>query len=176
MRPLVVNIAMSLDGFIAREDGSYDWIEGHGTDAYDSPKQFDNPKFFKSCDTVIMGRKAYEDCPLEDIEDYQDKHFYVASHQELKTSYPNLTFTKDIVAVVKEEKAKVGGPIWLFGGADLLQLMIEEDLIDRYVIGIIPTILGQGRPLFKGQSIEYKLRLIESTVTDGIAMLVYEKR
>lgn len=48
MRPLVVNIAMSLDGFIAREDGSYDWIEGHGTDAYDSPKQFDNPKFFKS--------------------------------------------------------------------------------------------------------------------------------
>lgn len=46
MRPLILNIAMSLDGFIARTDGSYDWIEGHGTTAYDSALQFDNDAFF----------------------------------------------------------------------------------------------------------------------------------
>ncbi|WP_410000753.1 hypothetical protein [Streptococcus suis] len=46
MRRLVLNIAMSLDGFIARKDGSYDWIEGHGTDKYDTVLQFDNQKFF----------------------------------------------------------------------------------------------------------------------------------
>ena len=49
---------MSLDGFIARKDGSYDWIEGHGTNKYDTPLQFDNPTFFQSCDTVIMGRNT----------------------------------------------------------------------------------------------------------------------
>lgn len=45
-RRLVLNIAMSLDGFIARTDGSYDWIEGHGTNQYDTALQFDNPAFF----------------------------------------------------------------------------------------------------------------------------------
>ncbi|NQP90229.1 hypothetical protein HO887_10185, partial [Streptococcus suis] len=47
MRRLVLNIAMSLDGFIARKDGSYDWIDGHGTDKYDTVSQFDNQKFFR---------------------------------------------------------------------------------------------------------------------------------
>ncbi|CYW18896.1 dihydrofolate reductase [Streptococcus suis] len=47
VRRLVLNIAMSLDGFIARKDGSYDWIDGHGTDKYDTVLQFDNQKFFR---------------------------------------------------------------------------------------------------------------------------------
>ncbi len=47
VRRLVLNIAMSLDGFIARKDGSYDWIDGHGTDKYDTVSQFDNQKFFR---------------------------------------------------------------------------------------------------------------------------------
>ncbi len=51
VRRLVLNIAMSLDGFIARKDGSYDWIEGHGTDKYDTVLQFDNQN---SLTTVIQ--------------------------------------------------------------------------------------------------------------------------
>ncbi|WP_416153359.1 hypothetical protein [Streptococcus suis] len=47
MRRLVLNIAMILDGFIARKDRSYDWIEGHGTYKYDTVLQFDNQKFFR---------------------------------------------------------------------------------------------------------------------------------
>ncbi len=74
VRRLVLNIAMSLDGFIARKDGSYDWIEGHGTDKYDTVLQFDNQKFFNNCDTVVMGRKSLEDCPLEMIEGYQESN------------------------------------------------------------------------------------------------------
>ncbi|HFI0303695.1 TPA: hypothetical protein ACGO2H_000414 [Streptococcus suis] len=45
MRRLVLNIAMSLDGYIARTDGSYDWIQGHGTTDYDTSLQFDNEAF-----------------------------------------------------------------------------------------------------------------------------------
>ncbi|VTT45165.1 dihydrofolate reductase family protein [Streptococcus porcinus] len=176
MRPLILNIAMSLDGFIARTDGSYDWIEGHGTTAYDSALQFDNDAFFASCDTVVMGRKSLDDCPIEQIQGYHKKRFYVASHQDLHSDYPNLYFSKDIVATLKQLKQEEDGPIWLFGGADLVHSVLATELIDQYIIGIIPTILGQGRPLFKGYSIEHKLQLIESTVTDGIAMLRYQKR
>lgn len=93
VRRLVLNIAMSLDGFIARKDGSYDWIEGHGTDKYDTVLQFDNQKFFNNCDTVVMGRKSLEDCPLEMIEGYQEKQFIVASHTE-QTDYGNVRFVR----------------------------------------------------------------------------------
>ncbi|AGG64474.1 dihydrofolate reductase [Streptococcus suis SC070731] len=92
----MLNIAMSLDGFIARKDGSYDWIEGHGTDKYDTVLQFDNQKFFNNCDTVVMGRKSLEDCPLEMIEGYQEKQFIVASHTE-QTDYGNVRFVRDII-------------------------------------------------------------------------------
>lgn len=176
MRQLVVNIAMSLDGFIARNDGSYDWIVGQGDSSFDTPLQFDNDAFFKCCDTVIMGRKSFDDCPLEFIEDFENKTFYIASRQERGSHASNIYFTNDIINKVKELKEEEGGPIWLFGGAELVQSMIAEDLIDHYIIGIIPTILGQGRPLFKEQKIEHKLKLMEATISDGIAMLRYDRR
>lgn len=172
MRRLVLNIAMSLDGFIARKDGSYDWIEGHGTSIYDSQLQFDNPAFFESCDTVIMGRKSLEDCPLEMIDGYQEKTFIVASNSE-QTDYENVRFVNNIVSEIEQLKAEEGSDIWLFGGAGLVQTCLEAKLIDHFIIGIIPTILGEGISLFDQLEEEQKLTLVESTVTDGIAMLQY---
>lgn len=173
MRRLVLNIAMSLDGFIVRTDGSYDWIEGHGTSSYDTQLQFDNPAFFESCDTVIMGRKSLEDCPLKMIEGYQDKEFIIASRAE-QTDYDNVRFVQDIVAEIERLKADEGSDIWLFGGAGLVQTCLEAKLIDHFIIGIIPTILGEGISLFDQLEEEQKLTLVESTVTGGIAMLRYD--
>ncbi|WP_105117091.1 dihydrofolate reductase family protein [Streptococcus suis] len=174
-RRLVLNIAMSLDGFIARTDGSYDWIEGHGTNQYDTALQFDNPAFFSACDTVIMGRKSLEDCPLEMIEGYQNKQFIIASRRA-QTDYDNVRFVQDIVAEIERLKAEEGSDIWLFGGAGLVQTCLEAKLIDYFIIGIIPTILGEGISLFDKLSDEQKLTLVETTVTDGIAMLRYDVR
>lgn len=174
-RRLVLNIAMSLDGYIARTDGSYDWIEGHGIDKYDTTLQFDNPAFFSSCDTVIMGRKSLEDCPLEMIEGYQEKQFIIASRSEY-ANYNNVRFVKDIVAEIEQLRAEEGGDIWLFGGASLVQTCLEAGVIDHFIIGIIPIILGEGISLFDGLTKEQKLILVESTVTDGIAMLRYDIR
>ncbi|HFI0234531.1 TPA: dihydrofolate reductase family protein [Streptococcus suis] len=174
-RSLVLNIAMSLDGFIARSDGRYDWIEGQGTSDYDTSLQFDNPAFFKGCDTVIMGRKSFEDCPLEMIEGYQDKEFIIASRVE-HANYENVRFVQDIVAEIERLRAEEGSDIWLFGGAGLVQTCLEAKLIDHFIIGIIPTILGEGISLFDKLTEEQKLTLVESTVTDGIAMLRYDVR
>ncbi|MDG4507168.1 dihydrofolate reductase family protein [Streptococcus suis] len=134
MRRLVLNIAMSLDGFIARKDGSYDWIEGH-----------------------------------------QEKQFIVASHTE-QTDYGNVRFVRDIIREIMELRSREGGDIWLFGGASLAQDCLEAGVIDHLIIGIIPTILGDGIPLFASLLKEKKLLLVESTVTDGIAMLRYDIR
>lgn len=175
MRRLVLNIAMSLDGFIARKDGSYDWIEGHGTNKYDTPLQFDNPSFFQSYDTVIMGRKSLDDCPLEMIEGYQEKQFLVASHAD-KSDYENVRFVKDILTEIECLRHDEGGDIWLFGGGSLVQECLKAGVIDHFIIGIIPTILGDGIPLFQQLPEEQKLTLVESTVTDGIAMLRYDRR
>lgn len=175
VRRLVLNIAMSLDGFIARKDGSYDWIEGHGTDKYDTVLQFDNQKFFNNCDTVVMGRKSLEDCPLEMIEGHREKQFIVASHTE-QTDYDNVRFVRDVIGEIMELRSQEGGDIWLFGGASLVQDCLEAGVIDHLIIGIIPTILGDGIPLFASLLEEKKLLLVESTVTDGIAMLRYDIR
>ncbi|WP_105114809.1 dihydrofolate reductase family protein [Streptococcus suis] len=174
-RRLVLNIAMSLDGFIARTDGSYDWIVGQGTNQYDTALQFDNPAFFNACDTVIMGRKSLEDCPLEMVEGYQNKQFIIASRRA-QTDYDNVRFVQDIVAEIERLKAEEGSDIWLFGGAGLVQTCLEAKLIDHFIIGIIPTILGEGISLFDKLSDEQKLTLVETTVTDGIAMLRYDVR
>ncbi|HEM4809418.1 TPA: dihydrofolate reductase family protein [Streptococcus suis] len=72
--------------------------------------------------------------------------------------------------------SREGGDIWLFGGASLVQDCLEVGVIDHLIIGIIPTILGDGIPLFASLLEEKKLLLVESTVTDGIAMLRYDIR
>lgn len=175
MRKLVLNIAMSLDGFIARKDGSYDWIEGHGTNCYDMINQFDNHAFFQSCDTVVMGRKSLEDCPLEMIEGYHNKRFIIASLGEYQ-DYDTVHYTNNIVAEIKRLRLEEGSDIWLFGGAEVVQTCLKEQLIDQFIIGIIPTILGEGISLFGTLPSEQKLMLVESTVTDGIAFLRYDIR
>ncbi|HEL2383581.1 TPA: dihydrofolate reductase [Streptococcus suis] len=175
MRRLVLNIAMSLDGFIARTDGSYDWIEGHGSRQYDTSLQFDNAGFFASCDTVIMGRKSLEDCPLEMIEGYQEKQFIIAS-RNAHTDYDNVRFVKDIVPEIERLRSSEGGDIWLFGGASLVQTCLKAGVVDHLIVGIIPTILGDGIALFDRLPKEQKLILVESTVSDGIAMLRYDIR
>lgn len=175
MRRVVLNIAMSLDGYIARTDGSYDWIQGQGTTEYDTSLQFDNETFFKSCDTVIMGRKSLEDCPLEMIAGHEEKKFIIASREQ-QSDYENVRFVADIVDEIKLLKEEDGSDIWLFGGAQLVQTCLKERLIDHFIIEIIPTILGDGIRLFDFLPEEQALTLVESTVTDGIAMLRYDVR
>ncbi|HEM2808780.1 TPA: dihydrofolate reductase [Streptococcus suis] len=175
MRRLVLNIAMSLDGYIARTDGSYDWIEGQGTSQYDTSLQFDNAGFFASCDTVIMGRKSLDDCPLEMIEGYQEKQFIIAS-RNAQIDYDNVRFVKDIVPEIERLRSSEGGDIWLFGGANLVQTCLKAGVVDHLIVGIIPTILGGGISLFDRLHKEQKLILVESTVNDGIAMLRYDIR
>lgn len=173
MRKIILNLAMSLDGFIATEDGSFDWISGDGSNTLDTANQWHYGKFLENVDVVVMGKKSYDQGFLED---FKDKQIFVATSQKMEDT-DNVRFINgDICEVVLSEKLKDGKDIYLFGGGVLAEPFIKADIIDEYIIGIIPIILGRGRPLFLGQHPAIRLRLVEYIVEEGVAILRYIKR
>ena len=169
---VILNLAMSLDGFIADENGGYNWIKGQGDNSLDHGPKYDHQLFLKDIDIIVMGRKSFNE---EILKEYGNKEIYVASSKEGK-KYPQVTwFRKNIVeAVVKARSA--GKNIYLFGGGLLVDNFLKAQIIDEYIIGLIPMILGQGRPLFSGGFLPVPLKLDEFQLEDGIMILRYSKR
>lgn len=165
---------MSLDGYISDNEGGFDWIVGYQDSIGDTQDVFKFEDFLDEIDTIVMGSKAYEDVVLSGLDTYDNKEILVATRRNLEKR-DNVGFIqgdieKDILEL-KEEKN-----IWLFGGALLVDPFIKNNLVDEYIIGIIPTILGQGRSLFKGENKKIDLHLDRVTVADGIVLLFYKKR
>ena len=176
MRKIILNLAISLDGFISDKDGGFAWIGGHGDNTQNTENQFDFPKFMNDCDTVVMGRKAYDDCGIKDVLGFEEKMFYVATSKKME-NLKNVTFINgDIVKIINDLKEKEGKNIWLFGGSGLTDDFVKADIVDEYIIGIIPTIRGVGTKLFPTEYPVINLELKECTVNDGITILWYTKR
>jgi dihydrofolate reductase len=176
-RKIILNLAISLDGYIADENGGFEWIVGNGDKIHDTEKRFSFDEFLESIDTIIMGRKAYEDSPEEGMEFFKSKKIFVATSQELEANYDNVEFISgDICNKILKLKEEEGKDIWLFGGAELTDCFIKADIVDEYIIGIIPIILGDGRGLFLKNNPKIQLHLDECTVQEGIVVLKYSKR
>ncbi len=173
MRKIILNLAMSLDGYISDENGGFDWILGDGDKRLDTEKAFDFNEFLIDVDTVVMGRKAYEDCGINDV---KGRKVIVATSQKM-IDYENVEFVnRDICGYIRDLQQKNGKSIWLFGGSTLTDCFIKADLIDEYIVGIIPVVLGKGRPLFLGNNPLVKLHLEEYTLQEGVAILRYSRR
>ena len=175
---LILNIAVSLDGYIADKAGGYAWITGHGDAGQNTKAQFSFDKFLAGCGTVVMGRKAYEECGIRHIDGWQEKRFFVASHRPRPADAPpNVEFfCGGLAEKVEDLKRCAQGGIWLFGGGQVASALISASLVDGAVIGVLPVILGAGRRLFSCEMPTRLLHLEECTVTDGIAMLRYTNR
>ncbi|WP_297520345.1 dihydrofolate reductase family protein [uncultured Clostridium sp.] len=172
-RKIVLNLAMSLDGYIADENGGFDWLVGDGSSEVDTLEKWDFKGFTDSVDVVVMGRQCYEQGMAND---YADKIVYVATSKDLK-DHDNIKFMSgDIVSVILDEKKKEGKDIFLFGGGVVIDPFIKADVIDEYIIGYVPTILGSGRKLFLDNNPKIDLKLTETLVNDGIIISRYEKR
>ncbi|MFT7615234.1 MAG: dihydrofolate reductase [Candidatus Woesearchaeota archaeon] len=176
-RKIILNLAISLDGFIADSEGSFAWIKGDGDTSYDTKKKFNFEAFMNTVDIVVMGKLAFLDCPKETLDTFKDKAIYVATNGELETEYTNVKFIKgDIVSQITTLQKEDGKDIWLFGGAGLTDFFIKADVIDEYVIGYIPIILGKGRPLFLKDNPTLDLHLEEVTSQEGIVIMIYTRR
>lgn len=176
MRKVVLFIAMSLDGYIADRNGNVDWLNGQCKDIENEDTY---SEFIKNIDTVVMGWTTYhqvatELSPSEWI--YSDFISYVITHNE-QDSTENIKFVHESPDnLVRRLKEKSGKDIWICGGASIVWQLMKADLIDRFYISIIPTILGSGVRLFGGLEEELKLRLVETRNYNGITEVVYEKR
>lgn len=176
MRKISLFIAMSLDGYIADSKGSVNWLSGQGNDD-DNIDAYS--EFVKGMDTVVMGWNTYHQIVTELSADewvYQDFTTYVVTHSP-KASSDKIRFSNESpVALVKRLREERGKGIWICGGANLIQQLVKEDVIDCYYITVIPTILGSGIRLFGKADQEIKLKLLKTQSYNGMVDLIYIKR
>lgn len=78
--------------------------------------------------------------------------------------------------LINKLKKQAGKEIWICGGANLIQQLIRDELIDKYYISLIPTLLGKGIRLFRESSPEQKLKLLNTQNYNGIVDVIYEHR
>lgn len=176
MRKVVLFIAMSLDGYIADENGRVDWLEGQDPDAETRDTY---AEFIEDVDTVIMGWNTYHQVATELSPDewaYHGLVSYVVTHRELPSTEEIIFTGKSPCSIVEELRQEEGKNIWVCGGADIIRQMMESDQIDEYYISVIPTILGKGIRLFGADLKERKLQLIHTQSYNGITDLVYTRR
>jgi dihydrofolate reductase len=107
---------------------------------------------------------------------YEGEKCYVAtSKRNMKDSRVEFV-SEDITGLIRNLREEQGKDIWIVGGGKLIDRFIKENLIDTYVITIIPTILGNGILLFLNENPEIKLRLIGTKTTNGMLELTYERK
>ncbi len=178
MRRIILDLAITLDGFIEGLNGEVDWC------MLDDDMGFDN--FLDSIDSIFYGRVSYDmwgnfqpDPKATDTEKkiwttVHSKQKYVFSFQPRQ--YDNATLiTSDIPKKVEEIKNSKGKDIWLYGGASLISTFINLELIDIYRLAVHPTVLGAGKPLFRNLSGRLDLNLIETRqFKSGVVQLIYE--
>ncbi|WP_124727900.1 dihydrofolate reductase family protein [Staphylospora marina] len=170
-RKVIAYIAMSLDGYISREDGSIDWLLKLSPE----PEEYGYDEFIRTVDTVIMGRATYDQLPeLSDTFPYADKDCYAFSRTRSGRDEHVRYVNEDPGVFVKRLKNKPGGHIWLVGGAELIRDFIEADLIDEWIIGVVPILIGRGIPLFYPNNRETGLKLVSLSAAGELAMLHYE--
>ena len=188
MRDLVYYIATTLDGFIARDDGSFDdfpWDDEFGGDLLATyPETFpapfrgeghdraDNQHF----DAVLMGRKTYEVGLQQDLTSpYPTLDQYVISRSMKQSPDPAVTLVStDVVGMVKALKQESGRAIWLCGGGELATDLFEAGLVDELIVKLNPILFGTGIPLFSRRLKTPPLDLVESRAYEsGHVLLKY---
>ena len=176
MRKVILYIAMSLDGYIADKDGGVDWLSGHDTEG-ESEGSYRG--LCGGSYTVVRGWETYHQVVTELSPDewvYEDLMTYVITHRE-ETSTEKIRFVhkvpSDLIRNLKETKGK---DIWICGGASIAGQLMQEDMIDRFYISVIPVLLGAGVRLFGELLEELELRLMETRSYNGIVELRYERR
>lgn len=177
MRKIILNTAVSLDFYIARPDGSVDWL--HDPDYEIEGEDYGMAAFYESIDTTLMGNKTYLEILGFDVPfPYPDTTNYVFTRSEAHQDNEHVEFiTGDIVSFVKQLKEGEGKDIWLIGGGQINALLLSNDLVDRITLTVVPHILGAGIPLFPDLQEDIKLELSASKPYEsGLVQLEFKRR
>jgi dihydrofolate reductase len=168
MRKIILNLAVSLDGFIEGPNGEYDWCltdQDYGMEA-----------FFGNTDTLFIGRKSFE-LIRDQAGMFPVQNIYVFSNTLVPQPDEHITVISSSAFDTEVERIREadGGDIWLFGGAQLASAFLNKRLVSELVLSVHPLILGGGRPLFKDIKDRIALTLIDQKAYDtGLLQTRYE--
>ncbi|WP_409417413.1 dihydrofolate reductase family protein [Flavobacterium sp. PS2] len=178
MKKVILDLAVTLDGFIEGPNGEVDWC------IMDDDMDFDG--FLSTIDTIFYGRVSYDmwgnyqpDTSTSSAEQklwqaVHSKEKFVFSSQNIHDDRATFINT-DIINKVTEIKKHGEKDIWLYGGASLIKTFIQLGLVDTYRISVHPIALGSGKPLFEDLKERVELKLIKTnTFKSGVVQLTYE--
>jgi dihydrofolate reductase len=176
MRKISLFIATSLDGYIAKPNDDLSFlklVEKEGED-------YGYSKFTDTIDTLIVGRRTY-DYVLKEIGpshyDNGQRDVYVITRTERSQLGRTTFYAGNIAELVKRLKSKSGKNIYCDGGAEVINELLKQDLIDEFIISVIPILLGNGTRLFKDGRPEQTLELITAkSFETGLTQLHYKRR
>lgn len=175
MKKIILYIAASIDGRIAEPGGGTDFLSGYPiTEAMD----YGYKEFFNSIDTIVMGGRTWREMDAMDaMGSYKDKMVYVVSRNDWGEKQNIKFITKDVADRVANLRNEAGKGIWLFGGGELISILLAADLVDEMCITYIPVILGRGISLFREQDKESEWELVESrTYENNVLQVKYQKQ
>jgi dihydrofolate reductase len=156
-----VYIATSLDGFIARSDGSLDWLPQNAPAGED----YGYAEFMSSVDAIVMGRGTYETCLTFGEWPYRTKRTIVLSsgpmavREDLRTKVEASSLSPRALA---DHLEATGAHSAYVDGGKTIQSFLREDLIDELTITTVPVLIGAGRPLFGDLDADVHLELVSA--------------
>lgn len=168
-RKVILYIATSLDGYIAKPNddlGFLSIVEQEGQD-------YGYADFVSTVDAVIVGRRTYDkviDFP------HADKDAYIITRTPRPTIGSVKFYTGDLNALVEKLKSENGKNIFCDGGAEIVNQLLQYDLIDEFIISVIPILVGNGTKLWNDGRPEQKLELVSTKQFEkGLTQLHYRR-
>ena len=172
-RKIIVNIASSADGYVARPDGNLDWLTERP-----APKGFYGlPEFERSTDAKILGRKTFDRSLQMGARFSAGAVHYVFSRRTPPASVPaGVEFvTESIRAFAERLRTQVGKNVWMMGGGEIIGSFLDEAAIDEFIITVVPIFIGEGIPLLAPRHRDVALRLLGvQQFSDGVVQLHYD--
>lgn len=169
-RKIIVYIATSADGYIARPDGGVDWLNR-------PPTSGDNgiAAFYKTIDSILWGRKTY-DVAVRSGPGFDTKvKNYVFSRRPPASTAAGVEFVAEPVRQFAERlRATPGRNIWMMGGAGIIASFLDEGQIDQFIIHVCPILIGEGIPLIAPRHRSVPLTLLSCRkFSGGVVRLHY---
>jgi len=176
MRKLSLFIATSLDGYIAKPNDDLSFLKSIEKEGED----YGYAEFTSTIDTIILGRKTY-DYVLKEIGsshyDNGERNVFVITRTEKPGVGKTTFYSGNLTELIQRLKSESGKNIYCDGGAEIINELLKNDLIDEFIISIIPILVGNGTRLFKDGRPEQQLELLNTKTFDtGLTQLHYRRK
>jgi len=171
-RKVIVSIATSADGYIARPDGNLEWLTSRPR-----PKGFYGMgDFVKSIDTKVLGRKTYEEgLRLGGKFEGNDRTVVFSRRARPADAPPGVEVVNaDVGEFVARLREQPGKDIWLMGGGELIASFLDEHAVDEFIVRVVPVFIGDGIPLIARRHRHTPLELLDvERFENGVVQLHY---